>query len=600
MRPRRGLAVLLGIGVLASGAGTLSGATYTATTINRASTFTAAADWVAPAVAVNAPADALRGTATIAATASDTGSGVASVRVQRSAAGQSTWTDVCTDSATPFSCALDTTALADGRYDLRAIALDKAGNAATSGVVAGVLVDNNAPTVALEDPGAFLRGTVVLTATASDGSGAGIATVRLQRSLAETDSWTDICTDASTPYTCSLATTTLTNGEAYDLRAIAADAAGNTATSDIDSVDIDNVAPAITMTNPGATLSGTITLATSPTDADSGIAGVTVQRSPAGLNSWTTACAAGAAPWSCRFDTTTVSDGLYDFRATAVDAAGNTTTSATVTARRVDNTTISTVSLDDPGAFLRATVTLSANANALGGVASVRIQRSKAGAGTWTDICTDTTSPYSCAFDTTTAATPDGAYDLRAIMLSNLEVTTTSASVTNRTIDNTVVRGLDVQTVNAVGGTLGRFDAGDQLVLTYSTRMKASTLISGWSGTDAATVYVRLTDAGNMESIALTANAAGSSATGLGTIAPNGNYLRKNRTVTFASTAALGTSASGGSVVTITLGAASGAVRTYGSAVALRWTPSAAATDLAGRVASTSVVTESGTLDRDF
>ena len=345
-----------------------------------------------------------------------------------------------------------------------------------------MLVDNNAPTVALEDPGAFLRGTVVLTATASDGSGAGIATVRLQRSLAETDSWTDICTDASTPYTCSLATTTLTNGEAYDLRAIAANAAGNTATSDIDSVDIDNVAPAITMTNPGATLSGTITLATSPTDADSGIAGVTVQRSPAGLNSWTTACAAGAAPWSCRFDTTTVSDGLYDFRATAVDAAGNTTTSATVTARRIDNTTISTVSLDDPGAFMRATVTLSANANALGGVASVRIQRSKAGAGTWTDICTDTTSPYSCAFDTTTAATPDGAYDLRAIMLSNLEVTTTSASVTNRTIDNTVVRGLDVQTVNAVGGTLGRFDAGDQLVLTYSTRMKASTLISGWSG----------------------------------------------------------------------------------------------------------------------
>ena len=173
MSPRRGLAVLLGLGVLASGAGTLSGATYTATTINRASTFTAAADWVAPAVAVNAPAGALRGTATIAATASDTGSGVASVRVQRSAAGQATWTDVCTDSATPFSCALDTTALADGRYDLRAIALDKAGNAATSGVVAGVLVDNNAPTVALEDPGAFLRGTVTLTATASDGSGAG-------------------------------------------------------------------------------------------------------------------------------------------------------------------------------------------------------------------------------------------------------------------------------------------------------------------------------------------------------------------------------------------------------------------------------------------
>jgi hypothetical protein len=52
--------------------------------------------------------------------------------------------------------------------------------------------------------------------------------------------------------------------------------------------------------------------------------------------------------------------------------------------------------------------------------------------------------------------------------------------------------------------------------------------------------------------------------------------------------------------VTITLGAASGAVRTYGGSVAMKWTPSATATDLAGKACSAAVVTETGTLDRDF
>ena len=55
-------------------------------------------------------------------------------------------------------------------------------------------------------------------------------------------------------------------------------------------------------------------------------------------------------------------------------------------------------------------------------------------------------------------------------MTSTLGATTTSATVANRTIDNTPVRGVDVQTVNKPGGTAGRPEAGDKLVLTYSDR----------------------------------------------------------------------------------------------------------------------------------
>ena len=63
------------------------------------------------------------------------------------------------------------------------------------------------------------------------------------------------------------------------------------------------------------------------------------QRSPAGAGSWTNVGSADTtSPYSVSFDTTTVSDGLYDFRAVATDGAGNTANSATISNRRIDNT----------------------------------------------------------------------------------------------------------------------------------------------------------------------------------------------------------------------------------------------------------------------
>ena len=63
------------------------------------------------------------------------------------------------------------------------------------------------------------------------------------------------------------------------------------------------------------------------------------QRSPAGAGSWTNVGSADTtSPYSVSFDTTTVTDGLYDFRAVATDAAGNTGNSATISNRRIDNT----------------------------------------------------------------------------------------------------------------------------------------------------------------------------------------------------------------------------------------------------------------------
>ena len=361
----------------------------------------------------------LSGTVAVASNSADSVSGVAQVVFQRSPAGAGTWTTIDTDSSAPYSVDWVTGGVTDGDYDLRAQTTDAAGNSFTSGSIT-VEVDNTAPTASLDDPGANLRGTVSLTGSGSDPGGSGVASLTFQRSPASGGSWTTIDTDTSSPYSVSFDTTGVSDG-LYDLRAVATDVAGNTTISAlVTNRRVDNTAPNASLDDPGANLRATVTLSSTASDpGGSGVASRAYEYSPAGAGTWSATPAA--------FDTTGVADGLYDLRVTVTDVAGNSTTSATVANRRVDNTAPS-ASLDDPGANLRATVTLSSTASDAGsGVATRTYQHSPAGAGTWT------TTP--AAFDTT--GVTDGLYDLRVIVTDNAGNSTTSATVTNRRVDNT-------------------------------------------------------------------------------------------------------------------------------------------------------------------
>ena len=171
-------------------------------------------------------------------------------------------------------------------------------------------------------------------------------------------------TDTSAPYSASFDTTGVTDG-LYDLRVIVTDNAGNSTTSaTVVNRRVDNTAPAASLDDPGANLRGTVTLSSTASDAGSGIASRVYAYSPAGAGTWTTTPAA--------FDTTGVTDGLYDLRVTVTDNAGNSTISATVVNRRVDNTAPA-ASLDDPGANLRGTVTLSSTASDAGSGIATRV-----------------------------------------------------------------------------------------------------------------------------------------------------------------------------------------------------------------------------------
>ena len=76
---------------------------------------------------------------------------------------------------------------------------------------------------------------------------------------------------------------------------------------------------------------GTATINATATDATGvAAAGVSIQYSLAGANSWTTICTDASAPYSCSWNSAGRADGAYDIRAIAQDTLGNQGTSALV------------------------------------------------------------------------------------------------------------------------------------------------------------------------------------------------------------------------------------------------------------------------------
>ena len=219
--------------------------------------------------------------------------------------------------------------LADGSHTFQVRATDPAGNVDASPATHTWTIDATAPGGGLADPGQFLRGTIVLSASPND-TGAGVQSVDFQVSPANAGAWTSVGTDTTDPYSVSWNTTGATDG-LYDLRIVVTDNVGNTsASAEIEDRLVDNTAPGATMNDPGAYLRGTVALTSNASDAGSGVASVTYQRSLAGVGAWTSV----APSWN----TTSVADGVYDLRVIVIDNAGNSTTSPVLANRRVDNT----------------------------------------------------------------------------------------------------------------------------------------------------------------------------------------------------------------------------------------------------------------------
>ena len=421
---------------------TISGATFTSSSTNPNSVFSTAASFQLQVSLAN-PGTPLRGSSVaLTATASDTGgSTVNNVTFQRSPAGANTWTNICApDTSSPYTCTFNTTAVADGLYDLRAVVTNSLG-ATSDAIVVNRLLDNTAPTGTVGDPGAWFGGTITLGSTVSDASpGSGVTQVRYEYKTTAGSTWTTACTANASPWTCAFNASGLTTNTAYDFRAVVTDGAGNSTTSAaVTNRRADNTIPSgAALTDPGTPLAGTITLAGTAADANSGIQTTRMQVSPAGANTWSDACTDATSPYSCSFDTTTVADGLYDMRLQAVDAAGNIRNSGVRTNRRIDNTAPQ-LTFTDPGQYLVGTSTRTATATDGGsGVLNVQFQYRQQGGAPGPPGARDASSPYTCNTNTTQVA--DGMWEWRAVATDNAGLTTTSTVYTSR-IDNTAPSG---------------------------------------------------------------------------------------------------------------------------------------------------------------
>ena len=378
--------------------------------------------------------------------------------------------------------------------------------------------------LSLASPGSYVSGTKTLTATLTDTCGGAGTSVSIQywEEGGDTDVngdplWNTMCTTIVSPFSCSWVTTDTTkysNSASYSLRATATLSNGTAATSDvIEGVTIDNGSPAITLNSPGALpLKGTVTLTADAYDAETGISLVKFEVSPAGLNAWMEICQptapydpANQSLYACDWDTTAfVPSNLgtvkYDVRASTRDLAGN-WASDSITNQSINNNGAS-ISVQNPGAYVKGTVTIGTNpyVPSPATVTSVKIQY-KFGSGAWTDICTDTTDPFSCSWNTT--GLTDGEYSLQATMVDSRNATTTVSAIVTTNVDNSPLYGANVQAINGhykydarkktTTITAGKIDGVDTLTLTYSKAVSPNSIILGWNGS-LRSIFIRILD----------------------------------------------------------------------------------------------------------
>src|SRR6185295_16717019 len=227
----------------------------------------------------------------------------------------------------------NTTLTGNGSHTLMAVARDPLGllfftsDPVTVTVSNAPPADTAPPTVSITAPanGATVSGTVNVNATASDN--VGVAGVQFF-----VDGATLGGEDTTSPYSVSWNTTAVANGS-HQLTARARDAAGNRTTSATVTVTVSNAPPSdttpptVSITSPanGATVSGTTQISATASD-NVGVAGVQFLVDGATLGAEDT-----SSPYAVSWNTTTANNGSHQLTATARDAAGNRTTSATVT-----------------------------------------------------------------------------------------------------------------------------------------------------------------------------------------------------------------------------------------------------------------------------
>jgi len=330
------------------------------------------------------------------------------------------------DTVSPFSVNFDTTQHADGMHTLTALGRDTLGNLNASPPIK-ITIDNTPPVPVFESPsnGSALSGNVIIAVNASDAN-FYISSVEVFQDNSLLVKFGPKFTPGAWTYQWN---TWLTSDGTHTLTAKAYDSLHNVGITSI-TVNVfngnsDAIPPTGSITSPlsGSTISGEVTLAASASDNTGGSG---VKRVEFYRDSGVLIGPSSTSPYRALWNTTTVSNGAHSFYVRVFDNANNVFTSTSITAtvnNVVSDTTIPSVSITAPasGATVSGTIMVAVTATDNVGVASVTVSVDGI------DLGTDTTTPYTLVWDTTTVT--NGSHTLRATA-RDVAGNTTSASIT--------------------------------------------------------------------------------------------------------------------------------------------------------------------------
>ncbi len=281
----------------------------------------------------------------ISGTCSENGSQV-TVKVDGSAV---TTTNVTTCNGTTWAVTIDSTTLSQAAHTFSAIYSDSAGNSTTS---AGITVtrDVTAPTsIAITSPS---TGTTIYSSTDSStyalsgtcSENGSQVTVKVDGSAVTT---TNVTTCNGTSWAVTINSTVLTEAS-HTFVATYSDAAGNTTNSAGITVSRDVTAPTIAITTPSTNsyINSSTDSTTFSVNGTCSENGRTVTIKVDGSSVTTTGGACDGTNFTSTIDSTALSAGAHAFTAYITDAAGNATTSSSITVTR--DVTAPTIAITTP------------------------------------------------------------------------------------------------------------------------------------------------------------------------------------------------------------------------------------------------------------
>jgi MYXO-CTERM domain-containing protein len=342
--------------------------------------------------------------------------------------------------------------LAEGSYTVVFTATDAAGNTSTASRT--FTIDRTAPAVTIVQPAQATQtrdNTPTISGTGEAGSSVAVEVYNAQNQLAYTAT---VVVDAQGQWTTD--TMVLADGN-YTVLVTATDAAGNTAGAGPRQFTVDVTAPTVTITQPA---NNSATNDTTPTIAGVSEQGASVLVEVLNAQSqvvYSATVTAGAQGFTT--DTTALVSGVYTARATATDAAGNTSQPATVSF--TIDTSVPALAITAPAnnsATNDTTPTLSGTADA-GATVTLVVRDAQ----NTSRFNATVTANAGGVWTTTSAALTEGAYTLDATT-TNLAGTSVSVQV-SFTVDLSVALmvatpGPDAQIADSTPTIAGSVEQG--------------------------------------------------------------------------------------------------------------------------------------------